>query len=160
MTSDCLSSRRCAGRASTGLHASAGLVIAVIAVIAVVLVVPAVGCSRGPAKAVFTGRVTFDGEPLPQGAIAYYPLSRSPSAGAVIKDGSYQMEAVPGSYRVEITGSKVVGQKRRYDTPDSPMDDVLESVVPAEYNSASKLVQEVKLDTKTLDFQLVTPAGK
>jgi len=47
-----------------------------------------------------------------------------------------------------------------YDTPDSPMDDVLESVVPAEYNSASKLVQEVKLDTKTLDFQLVTPAGK
>ena len=40
------------------------------------------------------------------------------------------------------------------------MVDILESIVPAEYNSESKLVQEVKLDTKTLDFELVTPAGK
>jgi len=127
---------------------------------AALLTAPAVGCSRGLAKAAFTGRVTLNDEPLPQGAISLYPLSRAPSAGAVIKDGSYQMEAVPGSYRVEITGSKVVGQKQRYDSPDSPMDDVLESIVPAEYNSASKLVQEVKLDTKTLDFKLVTPAGK
>jgi hypothetical protein len=127
---------------------------------AALLTAPAVGCSRGPAKAAFTGRVTLNDEPLPQGAISFYPLDRLPSAGAVIKDGSYRMEAVPGSYRVEITGSKVVGQKKRYDSPDSPMDDVLESIVPAEYNSASKLVQEVKLDTKTLDFKLVTPAAK
>ena len=131
-----------------------------LAFLAIVCTMPAVGCSRGPAKAAFAGRVTLDGEPLPQGAISFYPLSRAPSAGAVIENGGYQMTAVPGSYRVEITGSKVVGQKKRYDTPDSPMDDVLQPVVPAEYNSASKLVQEVKLDTKTLDFVLVTPAGK
>ena len=117
------------------------------------------GCRRGPAKAVFTGRVTLNDEPLPQGAISLYPLSRAPSAGAVITDGSYRMEAFPGSYRVEISAAKVVGQKKN-DIPDSPMVDILESIVPAEYNSASKLVQEVKLDTKTLDFKLVTPAGK
>lgn len=128
--------------------------------VAAVLAVPAVGCQRGPAKAVITGRVTLNDEPLPQGAISFCPLDRLPSAGAVIMDGSYRMEAFPGSYRVEISGSKVVGQKKRYDTPDSPMDDVLESIVPAEYNSASKLVQEVTLDTKTVDFKLVTPAGK
>jgi hypothetical protein len=132
----------------------------VLAVVAVVVAVPAIGCRRGPAKAVFTGRVTLNDEPLPQGAISLYPLSRTPSAGAVITDGGYQMTAFPGSYRVEITGSKVVGQKKRYDSADSPMDDILESIVPAEYNSSSKLVQEVKLDTKTLDFKLVTPAGK
>lgn len=134
--------------------------LVLLTTVAAALALPAVGCSRGPAKAAFTGRVTLNDEPLPQGAISLYPLSRAPSAGAVIKDGSYQMEAFPGSYRVEVSGSKVVGQKKRYDTPDSPMDDVLESIVPAEYNSASKLVQEVKLDTKTLDFKLVTPAGK
>lgn len=78
----------------------------------------------------------------------------------MINAGGYRMAAFPGSYRVEITGSKVVGQKKRYDAPDSPMDDVLESIVPAEYNSASKIVQEVKLDTKTLDVNLVAPAGK
>ena len=128
--------------------------------VAALVDVPSVGCRRGPAKAVFAGRVTLNGEPLPQGAISFYPLDRLPSAGAVINAGSYRMEAFPGSYRVEISGSKVVGQKKRYDTPDSPMDDVLESIVPAEYNSASKLVQEVKLETKTLDFKLVTPAGK
>jgi hypothetical protein len=60
---------------------------------------------------------------------------------------------------VEISAAKVVGQKKN-DIPDGPMVDILESIVPAEYNSASKLVQEVKLDTKTLDFKLVTPAGK
>ena len=139
-------------------YAFARLVL--LAIVAAVLSLPSVGCRRGPAKAVITGRVTLNDEPLPQGAISLVPLSRGPSAGAVIKDGSYRMEAFPGSYRVEITGSKVVGQKKRYDTADSPMDDVLESIVPAEYNSASKLVQEVKLDTKTLDFKLVTPAGK
>lgn len=96
----------------------------------------------------------------PQGAISFYPLDRLPSARAVINAGSYRMEAFPGSYRVEITSSKVVGQKTRDDMPDSQMIDILESIVPAEYNSASKLVQEVKLDTKTLDFKLVTPAGK
>jgi len=131
-----------------------------LAIVAAVLSLPSVGCSRGPVKAVFTGRVMLNGEPVPHGAISFYPLDRLPSAGAVIKDGSYRMEAFPGSYRVEITGSKVVGQKKRYDTADSPMDDILESIVPAEYNSASKLVQEVKLDTKTLDFKLVTPAAK
>ena len=133
--------------------------LVLLALVAALLAVPAVGCRRGPAKAVFTGRVTLNDEPLPQGAISFYPLDRLPSAGAVIKDGSYRMEAFPGSYRVEITGSKVVGQKKN-DIPDGPMVDILESIVPAEYNSASKLVQEVKLDTKTLDFKLVTPAGK
>ena len=133
--------------------------LVLLALVAALLAVPAVGCRRGPAKAVFTGRVTLNDEPLPQGAISFYPLDRLPSAGAVIKDGSYRMEAFPGSYRVEITGSKVVGQKKN-DIPDGPMVDILESIVPAEYNSASKLVQEVKLDTKTLDFKLVTPAAK
>lgn len=96
----------------------------------------------------------------PQGAISLYPLSRLPSAGAVINEGRYRMEAFPGSYRVEITGAKVVGQRKRYDAADSPMDDVFESIVPTEYNSASKLVQEVTLDTKTLDFEFVTPGDK
>lgn len=39
--------------------------------VATVLVVSAVGCRRGPAKAVFTGRVTLNGKPLPQGAISF-----------------------------------------------------------------------------------------
>jgi hypothetical protein len=133
--------------------------LVLLALVAAVLAVSAVGCRRGPAKAVITGRVTLNDEPVPQGVISLYPLSRAPSAGAVIKDGSYRMEAFPGSYRVEISAAKVVGQKKN-DIPDGPMVDILESIVPAEYNSASKLVQEVKLDTKTLDFKLVTPAGK
>jgi hypothetical protein len=70
------------------------------------------------------------------------------------------MKAFPGTYRVEITGSKVVGQKKFYDSADSPMDDVLESFVPAEYNSESKLEWDVNLDTKTLDLKLVTPSGR
>ena len=133
--------------------------LVLLAIVAAVLSLPSVGCRRGPAKAVITGRVTLNDEPVPQGAISLYPLDRLPSAGAVINAGSYRMEAFPGSYRIEITGSKVVGQKKN-DIPDGPMVDILESIVPAEYNSASKLVQEVKLDTKTLDFKLVTPAGK
>jgi len=127
--------------------------------VAALLSLPSVGCRRGPAKAVFAGRVTLNGEPVPQGVISFYPLDRLPSAGAVINAGSYRMEAFPGSYRVEISAAKVVGQKKN-DIPDGPMVDILESIVPAEYNSESKLVQEVKLDTKTLDFKLVTPAGK
>ena len=55
-----------------------------------------------------------------------------------------------------------MGQRKRYEgLPDSPMDDILEEVVPAAYNTSSTLDRDISLDTKTLDFVLQSkPSAK
>lgn len=88
------------------------------------LVIPcfvlAVGCDDSDArKYEVSGKVTYDGKPVPKGFITLIPDSEKgnsgPGGGATIVDGTYQSEKgkgiVGGAYRVEIVGfDGVAGQ--------------------------------------------------
>jgi hypothetical protein len=100
---------------------------------------------------------------LTNGSISFYPVAdgKDPatrSTGSTIgADGTYRVEVMPGRYRVEITSSRVVGRRKTYaDIPDSPLEDVLEEVVPSSYNTASTLTQEFDLGSRVVDFDLTT----
>lgn len=131
------------------------------------LILPGVGltgCGSPKTTATVAGAISLDGAPLDNGAISFYPIgggdaAATHSAGATIgNDGRYQAELVPGRFRIEITSSRVVGQRKAYeDIADSPLEDILEEVVPPQYNIASELVHDIELGTKTLDFSLVSP---
>lgn len=143
-------------RKSIGLKPSIAAALAVA-----LLLISFIGCGRPKTTATVSGVISLDGEPLKSGAISFYPISggssmAAQSAGATIdKGGRYRTEILPGRFRVEISSSRPVGQRKRYeDLPDSPMDDILEEVVPAAYNTASTLTRNISLDTKTLDFVL------
>jgi hypothetical protein len=132
-----------------------------VAIVVVLISIGFSGCGRQKTTAAVSGIISLDGTPLETGAISFYPISggstmAAQSAGATIdKGGRYRAEILPGRFRVEITSSRSVGQRKRYeDIPDSPMDDILEEVAPAAYNTASTLERDISLDTKTLDFVL------
>ncbi len=56
--------------------------------------------------------------------------------------------------KVEITSPKVVGTKKIYDTPDSPVMPVTEEGLPARYNTATELKLTVQPGENKKDWQL------
>lgn len=84
--------------------------------------------------------VTIDGVAPETGSISFIPIDGStPTAGSVIEKGKYDSEAPIGESKVEIRVPKVIGKKKLYDTPDSPVQDIMEEVLPPKYNEASEL---------------------
>jgi hypothetical protein len=49
-----------------------------------------------------------------------------------------------GEKKVSISAPKVTGKRKMYDTPDSPTVDVVEELLPPQYNRQSTLTLTVK----------------
>jgi hypothetical protein len=115
-----------------------------------------VGCSRSD-MGIVTGSVTVDGEPAKVGAISFFAVDgRAPTAGAPIVDGKFTAHVNPGVCMVQIRVSKVVGRKKIYDTPDSPMREVWAEVLPAKYNDNTQLKLDVKRGENLQEYALAT----
>lgn len=126
-----------------------------LGIIACLLIVVA-GCSE-PTHGIVRGQVTIDGAAPALGSIAFFPTDgKSSTAGGEILNGTYTSKVPLGTSKVEIRVSKVVGKQKLYDTPDSPVQPVLEEVLPPKYNDASELVVEVKKGTNEQNFDLKT----
>lgn len=110
------------------------------------------GCGSDSPRVAVEGLVTFDGQPLPSGQIAFIPLSAqsAPTAGATIAQGRYAIAAdqgpFPGEHRVEIrafrgTGKKVWDGMGDENAPPSQKRYVeeLEQYIPRMYNDESTL---------------------
>jgi len=117
----------------------------VLALLAVVLVG---SCENGPPSGNVSGRVFYDGKPLESGAITLFSIDgTSPTAGDVIKDGKYAVSKVlVGKYKVTISGSQIVGQKKLYDTPNSPTAPITIDPLPEKYKDWNKT--ELTFDVK------------
>ncbi|MEX2167839.1 MAG: hypothetical protein WD851_00890 [Pirellulales bacterium] len=114
------------------------------------------GCAE-PTVGVVTGTVTVDGAPAKSGSIAFFPVNgKASTAGAEIIDGRYTAEVAPGMTKIEIRVPKVVGEKKLYDTPDSPIKPLLAESLPAKYNDASELTLDVQLGENEEDFAITT----
>jgi hypothetical protein len=122
----------------------------------------AAGCGGGPPKAHVRGKVTFDGKPLAEGIIQFFPTGATgQTASAPIKDGVYDAEASVGEMKVTISANEVVGKQKMYDTPDSPTVDVVRQILPARYNTASELKTTLKEGTnENVDFELTSDKKK
>jgi hypothetical protein len=114
------------------------------------------GCAK-PTDGLISGMVKVDGEPAKSGSIAFFPVSgKGKTAGATIADGAYTARVPFGEAKVEIRVSKVVGQKKLYDTPDSPMKPLLAEVLPPKYNDQTTLTINVQRGENHHDFDLQT----
>jgi hypothetical protein len=142
------------------MHISRRRLPLVVAAVSCLAIVSCSGCSRQPPSAEVRGEVTFDGEPIENGSIAFQPADGvGPSAGGEIKRGLYCVRVPPGRKRVEIHGSKRVG--KRPPTPENPVEeDIYREFIPPDYNLKSTLNEEVKEPETILDFKLKPLAGK
>ena len=100
----------------------------------------AVGCSRGDGFVASTGSVTFNGKPVPSGAISFHPLAQGAAPqGAQIVSGRFRIRTLPGPYRVEIVAGRPQAGGAEL-TPSMPR---LEQYIPERYNAASVLEADV-----------------
>ena len=114
------------------------------------------GCEK-PNVGVVTGTITVDGAPATAGSIAFFPVNgKSSTAGAEIVAGQYTANVPLGTAKVEIRVPKVVGEKKLYDTPDSPTKQLLAESLPPKYNDATQLTLDVQPGENRQDFQLST----
>ena len=126
----------------------------------VVLSIGLSGCggSDGPQRGAVGGKITLDGEPVPEGAITFLPIApnKGPAAGGAFKDGQYDVSAangpVAGKNRVEISASRKTG--RQVPGPMGGMVDERESIIPEQYNKSSTLEIDVQPGKNVFDFDL------
>ena len=115
-----------------------------------------VGCAKS-SIGVVTGTVTVDGAPAKSGSIAFFPVDRkSSTAGSEIVAGKYTAQVALGAAKVEIRVPKVLGEKKLYNTPDSPMKQILAESLPPKYNDQTELKLDVQPGENRRDFQLTT----
>ena len=114
------------------------------------------GCGGGKPQAQVNGTVTLDGKPLETGVIHFYPQSDAggPSASADIKDGRYQLQTGIGPMKVVINATQVIGKRKLYNTPDSPVVDDTRNLLPERYNMKSELKATLTAGPNETNFEL------
>jgi hypothetical protein len=116
----------------------------------------AVGCDNTGRVGV-EGTVSYDGQPIKAGAIAFVPLGdKGVSSGGAVIDGKY---AVPdkygpkaGKHRVEIRWAKPTGSKFKSESGD--MLDMTEEGLPERYNNKSELTADLTSGKNVVNFDL------
>ena len=131
-----------------------------------ILIVSGCSAKTGPERATVSGTVTFDGEPLETGLIAFIPdgATQGPTAGAAIQKGKYATPAgtgpVLGPHRVEITAHRTgrviegAGLGGGVGPSGGVVSEKSEMYVPAQYNKNSTLTIDVKSGKNLQDFPL------
>lgn len=126
----------------------------------VIVAIVLVGCSGGgdtPELANVSGKVTLDGDPLPNATLTFTPLGKKggrPSVAVTDDGGNYELKysaahagATPGKYRVQITTATTK-------TDESGNDVDVPETLPAKYNANSELEKDVEPGSNTINFEL------
>lgn len=120
------------------------------------------GCGlRGAGGCAVGGRITVNGDPLPEGLIMFVPQTPSPehrTVSALISNGEFFVSAdkslAPGSYRVVVTAEKKTGRKKPAGEGLSGVVDEYQQYIPERYNARTTLSAEISGDTEDLVFTL------
>ncbi len=138
-----------------------GIAVTLAAALGVVI-----GCSSAEyERAAVSGQVTFQGEPVSEGSIVFFPVgdTKGVSAGADIVAGRYELAAsegpVVGTNRVEIqalrkTGRQIPDLMGDVSDPNRPLIDEKVNVLPPQFNVDSQLTREIAAGENQLDFEL------
>lgn len=107
--------------------------------------------------AIVSGTIKVDGSPAETGYVNFMPLAGAANpVGTKIINGEYSIEAPLGESKVEVRVPKVIGEKKLYQTPDSPVRKIFAESLPDKFNNQSILLVTVKPGSNEQDFELST----
>jgi hypothetical protein len=92
-----------------------------------------VGCSQGPPIGDVKGKVTFQGQPVPEGSITFLNVSEGGTAGADLKsDGTYEIDggALLGEYTVVVTPPIEIVDTDPDKSPPAPVEKNMPNIPP------------------------------
>jgi len=118
------------------------------------------GCGPDSGRAAVQGKVSYGGEPVDFGGIAFVPEGGGDAqarATGDILDGHYHLDSShgpnPGKYRVQIYWQKKTGRKITSRSGTASRE-VTQQVIPAHYNENSELTVDLQPGRNTFDFDL------
>jgi hypothetical protein len=119
----------------------------------ILLALCAVGCRNQSDEVSVEGRVTFRGQPLPNGSVTFYPTVGRPVNAPLGAGGEYSTQLPPGEYAVTVSYTEPLpeGFKEGDPTPRPKF------VLPPEYTTRarSKLIATVSEDLdEPINFEL------
>ena len=114
------------------------------------------GCGgRGPMMGTVTGIVSLDGTHLKDGNINFEPVNGiDQTASGKIADGQFSVQVPVGKSKVRVTANKVIGQRRAYPGPESPVVDDVVELIPKKYNAETGLEVDVQRGATPASFEL------
>jgi hypothetical protein len=125
----------------------------------VLMIAMTVGCNQGPKLAEVTGKVTLNGEPVPNAMITFFPkFQGSPSYGVTDEKGDYFLAfsdtkrgAMIGEFDVQLETRKVSAEEASDDPTKVPPKYV---EIPKKYRGKAFSV-DVKSGGNTCNFEMV-----
>lgn len=114
------------------------------------------GCAESdPNRSEVHGKVTVDGSPIADGAIMFIPTDGvGQASGGKIVDGQYTVNAWVGPSKVAVRAPKKVGERKLYDTADSPVQPIMKESLPSTYNEHTTLTFDVQPGKNEHDIQI------
>jgi hypothetical protein len=129
--------------------------------IALITVLFLIGCGTSPSQVAVQGTVTYDGDPVQNGQVAFEPRGEGKMQFGIVSNGNYSIPTefglVPGEYLVRITASRPTGKMAEADAFVRAADslEINEQFIPAKYNTNSDLVVTIEpVAEATHDFSL------
>jgi hypothetical protein len=125
-----------------------------LACIVGVVVLGTFGCSDG--RAVVSGRITFNGEPVSRGAITLVPTDgKGQTSGSPIEDGAYRIPSVaPGEKAVQIIAVYSKGRKKDDDGSEI---EAMGDLLPASWGPGSAERLTVTAPSTAKDYAIEGP---
>lgn len=114
--------------------------------IGIVISMTACGGSDAPTLGQVTGKITFDGAPLPDASVTFMPEKVRASSATTDSDGNYELIYIRDETGAAIGKHKVVVSKLK---------DEIETI-PKKYSSESELTADVKAGANEFNFDLTS----
>ncbi len=126
------------------------------AYVLLVMVLLVAGCGGADGMYPVRGTVSYEGQPLDGGTILFNPVDASlpPARAAIQADGTYELKAVPGEYKIIVNWYAEAADPDL--EPDDPRYVEPESLLPPEYSSliATPLKGTVQAEETQIDLEL------
>jgi hypothetical protein len=110
------------------------------------------GCGDG--KTSVEGTVSLDGQPIKAGSIVFVGEKPPLREGGVITDGRFQTRLPPGTYVLELSGTRIAGTRKQkgFDGKEETIQEI-EEVFPEHLRSGLKQEITPGPNTVTLDLK-------
>lgn len=152
------------GKFSSRLHIVCRLGVRLVSAKTWLLLVFAMVLGCGGSQCTVTGTLSFNGQPIQDGSIRFFPVDGTEGPGAVakIENGQYgitsESNLLAGKYSVQITAVKKTGRmiRPREVMPGdagTPTEEEIQ-LIPAKYNSESELRADLHAGENTYDQEL------
>ena len=118
-----------------------------------------IGC--GPSMGTVRGVVNVDDKPLARGIISYVPANGEGEPITVtIQDGKYELQTTTGPKQVQISAPVVIGQRKSFEGPSAPLEDITEESLPDRYHVNTELTFDVQPGLNTKDWSVESKKPK